>query len=60
MVIKVDINKAYDNVKWEFLEAMLSKLSFHKRWVHLIMQCVQSVTYMIKLNGHEIRPIIPH
>lgn len=60
MAIKVDISKANDSVKWEFLEAMLLKFGFHTRWVQLIMRCAQSFVYMVKLNDHEIGPVIPY
>jgi hypothetical protein len=72
MAIKLDMSKAYDRVEWNFLEAMLVKLGFHTNWVSLLMKCVRSVTYRIKVNGeltdviqpqHELRqgdPLSPY
>lgn len=37
----------------------MEKLGFAKRWIHLIMQCVTSVTYAIKINGVPNGNIIP-
>ena len=58
MTLKLDISKAYDKVEWACLEKMMKKLGFVERWIRLIMQCVTSVTYAIKINrsprGHII------
>uniref|UniRef100_A0A8I7BB66 Reverse transcriptase domain-containing protein n=1 Tax=Hordeum vulgare subsp. vulgare TaxID=112509 RepID=A0A8I7BB66_HORVV len=57
--VKADMSKAYDRVEWTFLEAMLSKLGFGTRWIALVMKCVTTVRYQIKINGtltHQFRP----
>lgn len=38
--VKLDMNKAYDRVKWSFLERMMLKMGFHEQWVQLIMVCI--------------------
>ena len=37
----------------------MEKLSFDKRWRGLVMRCVRSVTYFIKINGSPRDHIIP-
>lgn len=59
MAIKIDINKAYDRMWWEFLTATLTKLDFDRKWLQLMLKYVQSITYMVNLNGKKIRPIMP-
>ncbi|XP_021739785.1 uncharacterized protein LOC110706196 [Chenopodium quinoa] len=42
-LLKVDIRKAYDSVKWDFLLEMLSALNFPAGFIQLIMACVTSL-----------------
>lgn len=42
IAIKLDMSKAYDRIKWPYLEAVLKSLGFIERW-RLIMSCVTSV-----------------
>ena len=57
--VKVDMSKAYDRVEWAFLEAMMNKLGFASTWVKLIMKCVTSVRYRIKVNGELSQQFSP-
>ena len=49
--LKLDMSKAYDRVEWEFLRRMTEKMGFCKQWVDLIMNCVCTISYRIKVNG---------
>ena len=51
MALKLELNKAFDRVEWECLKQIVIKMGFNNRWVDLMMQCVSSVTYSIKING---------
>jgi hypothetical protein len=49
--LKLDMSKAYDRVEWDFLEKMMRRLGFDENWIRLIMECVSTVSYQIKVNG---------
>ncbi|XP_071728518.1 secreted RxLR effector protein 78-like [Rutidosis leptorrhynchoides] len=48
---KVDIQKAYDTVDWEFLKAILKGFGFPRRMILWIMKCVTSTSFSINVNG---------
>ncbi|GJT85207.1 protein LAZ1, partial [Tanacetum coccineum] len=48
---KVNIQKAYDTVDWEFLRTILTGFGFHNRMVGWIMECVTSTSFSICING---------
>jgi hypothetical protein len=49
--IKLDMSKAYDRVEWPFLMKIMQRMGFQERWVNLIMKCITTVSYRIKVNG---------
>jgi hypothetical protein len=59
MALKLDTSKAYDKVKWIFLEMVMRKLGFAEKWVELIMTCISMVKYSVLINGEPSRRICP-
>lgn len=51
MASKIDMTKAYDRVEWGFLKQMMIKMGFDEEWVARIIQCINTVTYSVILNG---------
>ena len=50
MAIKLDMEKAYDRVNWEFIEWVM-RMGIHEKWIRVVMQCISTVSYALELNG---------
>ena len=51
MAIKLDMSKTYDRVEWSYLESVIRRVGFTKRWITLLMLCVKTISYSILVNG---------
>jgi hypothetical protein len=49
--VKVDMANAYDRVEWNYLHAIMVSLGFPAGWCNLIMKCVTSVSFAVRVNG---------
>ena len=43
LICKLDIEKAYDHVKWEALLDLLNRMSFGVKWCKWICTCISTV-----------------
>ncbi|GKV39420.1 hypothetical protein SLEP1_g47185 [Rubroshorea leprosula] len=53
IALKLDIRKAYDNVNWSCLEYIMRAHGFCDKWIHMVMQCVSTVSYTVGINGNQ-------
>ena len=51
VALKLDVSKAYDMVEWSFLEQIMLRMEFSRRWVDLIMNCITTVSFSVIVNG---------
>ncbi|KAL0294090.1 UNVERIFIED_CONTAM: hypothetical protein Sradi_6903600 [Sesamum radiatum] len=49
--IKVDLQKAYDMVNWDYLLAVLRLFKFPNRFILWVEQCITTASFSISLNG---------
>ncbi|KAK4384299.1 hypothetical protein Sango_3074900 [Sesamum angolense] len=49
--IKVDLQKAYDMVDWDYLLAVLLLFKFPNRFIVWVEQCITTTSFSISLNG---------
>ena len=54
--LKIDMKKAYDRVRWNFLKAVLIAMNFDHKWIKWIMECVSTVQYTLLVNGVLLCP----
>jgi hypothetical protein len=55
---KVDIMKAFNMVRWDFIEGVLKMVGFHVVMVQWIMECIITPRFSIKING-ELKTYFP-
>ncbi|GKB95065.1 RNA-directed DNA polymerase, eukaryota [Tanacetum coccineum] len=51
MVFKVDFAKAYDSIRWDYLEDVLHSFGFGSKWCSWIRGCLNSSMASILVNG---------
>ncbi|GKC34188.1 RNA-directed DNA polymerase, eukaryota [Tanacetum coccineum] len=51
LIFKVDFEKAYDSVRWDFLDDILKKFGFGEKWCKWIQSCLRSSRGSIIING---------
>nr|GEU84055.1 putative RNA-directed DNA polymerase, eukaryota, reverse transcriptase zinc-binding domain protein [Tanacetum cinerariifolium] len=51
LIFKVDFEKAYDSVRWDFLDEILKKFGFEDKWCKWILSCLRSSRGSIIVNG---------
>ena len=59
MAIKLDLEEAYDKLKWSFIREMLIRINLPQGIIKLIMRYISSVTTSILVNGASLEQIIP-
>ena len=53
MLLKLDLEKAYDRIRWDFLEDTLYAAKLPGIWIQWIMQCVTNPGMILLWNGER-------
>ena len=54
MIVKIDLEKAYDRLEWSFIKMVLEHFGLPENIVKLIMSCVSLTTTSILINGSKM------
>ncbi|WJX67493.1 hypothetical protein P8452_51955 [Trifolium repens] len=53
MAVKVDLDKAYDRLRWEFILDTLKDIGFEENFINLIYHCISSSVMQVLFNGNH-------
>ena len=51
MILKIDFEKAYDSVNWNFIHNTLRQMRFGEKWCKWIESCQKSAQISVLVNG---------
>ena len=51
LLLKMDIEKAFDHVNWDFFVDVMTKMGFGHRWINWMKWCCSTATFSILING---------
>ena len=51
IICKLDIEKAYDNINWQFLLKVMQKMGFGSKWLRWMWWCISTAKYSVMVNG---------
>lgn len=59
VILKLDFEKAYDSVNWDFLFSMLYNFGFDEKWICWIKGCLTSSRISVLVNGSPTDEFVP-
>ena len=58
MALKIDLEKAFDRLEWDFIYHVLNWFNFPKDWIDLIMSYISSSNLSVLINGEKLDPFL--
>lgn len=59
MVVKVDLKKAYDKLRWEFVRETFKDIEFEDHFINLVWHCMASCSMKVAINSELSQPFTP-
>ena len=53
LILKIDFEKAYDKVRWNFLKEVMKGKGLPELWISWVMQIVQGGRVCVNVNGQR-------
>ena len=50
LICKLDIEKAYDHLNWNFLLGVMEKMGFGRKWLNWIKWCISTATFSVLMK----------
>ena len=54
LVCKLDIEKVYENINWEFVYQVMDIMGFGRWWMSWIKWCISTASFSILINGTPV------
>ena len=59
MVVKIDLEKAFDRLEWSFIRMVLTHFGFPENIIRLILSCVSTTSTSLLFNGNKLQSFCP-
>lgn len=59
MILKIDFEKEFDRLEWEFIKETLSFFGLPKNLTNLIMSCINTSLMELLVNDRKTETFIP-
>ena len=51
VLCKLDLEKAYDRINWDFLLSVMQRMGFGEKWIGWIRWCISTASFSVLVNG---------
>ncbi|XP_038974801.1 uncharacterized protein LOC120106025 [Phoenix dactylifera] len=55
MGVKLDMERAYDRMRWDFVQQSLRLFGVHETWIRWAMSCIRGPSFALLVNGSPSR-----